>query len=480
MLPACAGTGGGAGATRPPNIVLILADDLGYSEVGCYGQKIIRTPNLDRLADEGMRFTQHYSGSPVCAPSRCVLLTGKHTGHSFIRGNKEVGGWGPDEPEGQWPLPLSSVTLAELLKEQRYATGAFGKWGLGGPESTGHPNRQGFDQYYGYLCQRVAHNYYPTHLWRNGEKDMLAGNEYFSAHQKLETAPDDRAEYRRFEGKQYAPDRLVEEALQFIRKHQDDPFFLYFPTNVPHVAIQVPADSLAKYSGTLDDQPYLGQKGYLPHPEPRAGYAAMVTRMDRDIGRILDLVDELELANDTLVFFTSDNGPTFNGGTDSEFFESNGPLCGLKCSVLEGGIRVPFIARWPGKIAAGATSDHVSAFQDFLPTILEITGKAAPEGGDGKSFAPTLLGREGQETHEYLYFEYPEADGQQALRMGDWKVVRRNLHQGNGAYQLYDLKSDPGEASDVSHEHPEIVRQLAELMEQARIPSPDFPFPALD
>jgi len=479
LLVSCSALQESPGDSRP-NIVLILADDLGYNEVGCYGQERIRTPNLDRLAAGGMRFTQHYSGSPVCAPSRCVLMTGKHTGNSYVRGNTEVGGWGPDEPEGQLPLPEDTATLARLLQGRGYATCAVGKWGLGGPGSTGHPNHQGFDHFYGYLCQRVAHNYYPTHLWRNSDRDVLEGNEYFSAHQRRDEPPADPEGWREYEGAQYAPDRMIEEALAFVRNHRDDPFFLYLPTNVPHVAIQVPEDSLAEYSGAFDDQPYLGERGYLPHPEPRAGYAAMVTRMDRDIGRLLDLLDELELSKNTIVFFTSDNGPTFNGGTDSAFFESNRPFRGLKCSVWEGGIRVPMIARWPVRVEAGTTSDHVSGFQDFLPTLMEITKGDAPDDIDGISILPALLGRDDQPEHPYLYWEYPEVDGQQALRRGDWKAVRRDLKKEGGPLQLYDLSADPAEEHDVSAENPEIVKEISELLERARVPSAEFPLPALD
>ena len=312
-----------------PNIVFILADDLGYAELGCYGQQKIRTPNIDALAAAGMRFTQHYSGSPVCAPSRCTLLTGMHTGHAFVRDNYEIGNWEQDSPEGQLPLPADTVTLGRLLQRAGYATAAIGKWGLGGPDSTGQPNRQGFDFWYGYLCQRVAHNYYPTHLWRNSEKDLLPGNEWFRSHQKLAETPADLAAYERYRGQTYAPDRMIEQALGFVRSHKNGPFFLYFATPVPHAAIQVPDDSLAEYHAKFDQEPYLGQKGYLPHPEPRAGYAAMITRMDRDIGRLLALLDELGIGDNTLVIFSSDNGPTFNGGTDSEFFRSAGPLRGL-------------------------------------------------------------------------------------------------------------------------------------------------------
>lgn len=355
-------------ARRQPNIIFILADDLGYGELGCYGQQKIETPNLDRLAEEGMRFVQHYSGSPVCAPSRCVLLTGKHTGHAYIRDNREMGGWGPDARKGQLPIPEGTTTLGRLLQARGYATCAIGKWGLGGPDSTGHPNKQGFDHWYGYLCQRVAHNYYPTHLWRNREKHVLEGNKWFSAHQRLKKTPADPAGYERYKGAQYAPDLMIEEALAFIRRHRNTPFLLYYATPVPHAAIQVPEDSLAPYRGRWEDQPYLGQKGYLPHPAPRAGYAAMVTRMDPDVGRVLALLKQLGLEENTLVMFSSDNGPAFNGGTDSRFFGSAGPLRGLKCDLYEGGIRVPLIARWKGHIQPGATTDHISAFWDVLPT----------------------------------------------------------------------------------------------------------------
>ncbi|TDJ76381.1 MAG: N-acetylgalactosamine-6-sulfatase [Planctomycetota bacterium] len=469
-----------AGQARVPNIVYILADDLGYGELGCYGQTKIRTPNLDRLAAEGVRFTQHYSGSPVCAPSRCVLMTGLHTGHAYVRGNKEMGGWGPDEPEGQLPLPDEAVTVAELLQARGYATCAVGKWGLGGPGSSGHPNNQGFDLFYGLLCQRVAHNYYPTHLWRNSDVDVLDGNRWFSAHQKLSQAPEDRDDYLAYAGARYAPDEMLEEALGFVRKHAREPFFLYYATPVPHAALQVPEDSLADYAGRLDDGPYLGQQGYLPHPEPRAAYAAMVTRMDRDVGRLLALLRDLGLEDDTLVMFSSDNGPTFNGGTDSEFFESNGPLSGLKCSLYEGGVRVPMIARWPGKIRAGTTTDHVSAFEDVLPTLVEVAGGEVPAGLDGLSFLPTLLGEDDQEERAYLYWEYPEVDGQQAVRMGRWKAVRRNLKQGQLAVALYDLDSDVAEEHDVAAEQPEVVARIEAIMRAARTPSEHFPIPVLD
>ncbi|MFN7623178.1 MAG: arylsulfatase, partial [Acidobacteriota bacterium] len=335
-----------------PNIILIVADDLGSAELGSYGQKKIRTPHLDRLAAEGIRFTNFYAGSPVCAPSRYVLMTGRHGGHAYIRDNKEV------SPEGQWPIPDSTVTIAELLKAQGYATGAFGKWGLGFVGSEGDPNRQGFDLFYGYNCQREAHNFYPTHLWRNEQKIMLEGNT------------------RGLTGRQYSHDLIEAEALRFIRDHQDRPFFLYVPFTIPHLALQVPDDSLAEYVGTWDDPAYDGQNGYLPHPHPRAAYAAMVTRMDRSVGRMLQTLRETGLDRQTIVLFTSDNGPTYDrlGGSDSDFFQSAGILRGHKGSVYEGGIRVPLIAHWPGRIGAGRTADLPAAFYDLLPTLVEIGG----------------------------------------------------------------------------------------------------------
>ena len=463
---------------KQPNLIFILADDLGYGELGCYGQTKIKTPNLDRLASAGMRFTQFYSGSTVCAPSRCTLLTGKHTGHAYIRNNAEKGGWGPDATEGQEPLPASTMTLGRLLQQDGYATGAIGKWGLGGPATSGHPNLQGFDHWYGYLCQRVAHNYYPTHLWRNAEKYMLEENAYFSAHQRLKQPPANPTEYERYKGKQYAPDLMIDEALGFIRRQKDNPFFLYYATPVPHLALQVPDDSLEQYHGRWEETPYLGQKGYLPHPAPRACYAAMITRMDRDIGRMLTLLSELGLEENTLVMFSSDNGTTFNGGVEAEFFNSVGPLRGLKCDLYEGGIRVPLIARWPGRIQPGTTSEHLGAFWDVLPTLGEITGAKPPSDIDGISFLPTLLGRTAQQEHQYLYWEYGSRGGGQAVRMGRWKGLRLRLaKQPNAAIELYDLQTDVGEQHNLADQHPEIVKRIGQIMETARTDSKLFPLP---
>jgi arylsulfatase A-like enzyme len=460
---------------RPPNIILILADDLGYGELGSYGQEKIRTPNIDRLAEEGMRFTQHYSGSPVCAPSRSVLLTGLHTGHTYIRDNDEMSErgdvWHDLSLEGQRPLPANTYTIGTMLQEAGYVTGAIGKWGLGGPGSTGEPNRQGFDHWFGYLCQRMAHNYYPPYLWRNGAKHVLT-NEYFFPHQRLpeDADPYESASYDRYAGEQYSMDLMAAEALAFIADNQEHPFFLYLPFPVPHAALQVPEESLQEYVGAFPETPYRGDQGYLPHPTPRAAYAAMVTRMDREIGRILALLTELGLEEKTVVFFTSDNGPTFNGGTDSEFFHSAGHLRGLKTQLYEGGIRVPLIARWPGRIPSGTVSDHVSAFWDFMPTLAALAGTVVPVEVDGLSMRPALLGSlDEQPRHEYLYWEY---HGGQAVRWGDWKGYRASL---DSPIELYDLKGDTGEQRDVAAQHPGVVARIADIMVSGRTESELFP-----
>ena len=459
--------------TPPPNVIYILADDLGYGELGSYGQELIKTPNLDRLAAEGMRFTQHYSGSPVCAPSRGTLLTGKHTGHGYIRDNLEMGGWGPDEPEGQLPILEEEFTIAEMLRPLGYTTGFIGKWGLGGPDSEGHPNRQGFDHFYGYLCQRLAHNYYPTHLWHNELADSLEGNIYFSAHQKIEgPLADEQDYYDQYLGTQYAPDLMLTSALDFVQSNSDQPFFLVYATPVPHLALQVPPEALVDYEDLVEPTDYLGQNGYLPHPRPMAAYAGMISRMDRDIGTILDLVDELELTNNTIVMFSSDNGTTYTGGVDASYFSSVRDLRGLKGSVFEGGIRVPMIAKWPGKIASGSTTELISSFWDVMPTIAEVTGAPIPTGIDGLSFLPTLLGNDrDQVIHESLYWEYHSFGGMQAVRMGKWKAVRREIRrQDDAPVELFDLSVDAGELTDVADQHPDLVASARQVMD-GRTPS---------
>ncbi len=443
-----------ASVQAKPNIIYLLADDLGYGELGCYGQQVINTPHLDRLAASGIRFTQHYAGAPVCAPSRCVLMTGLHSGHAFIRDNRE---W---KPEGQYPIPDETKTLAEYLHEAGYATAAIGKWGLGYPGSSGDPNRQGFDLFYGYNCQRHAHNHYPRYLWRNDERVELAGNT------------------RGLTGAQFSQDKFTEQAVAFVRAHADRPFFLYMPFTIPHLSIQVPPESLAEYEGKIPEEEYEHRDGYLRFPAPRAGYAAMISHLDRDIGKLLAVLDELGLADNTLVMFSSDNGPTYNrlGGSDSDFFRSSGPLRGRKGGVYEGGIRVPLIARWPGKIAPGRVTDHASAFWDVLPTVLEAAEVELPDEVDGLSFLPTLLGRGTQREHAALVWHFPGYGGQQAVRIGPWKGVRRNLRRANPSpFELYDLRVDLSESHDVAPQNPERVEQMMKILAETQSPSEIFP-----
>jgi arylsulfatase A len=477
----------GAAPARRPNIIFLLADDLGYGDLSCYGQKQFQTPNLDRLAAEGMKFTQHYAGHNVCAPSRCVLMSGKHPGHGYIRDNR--GGLGPDR-EGQEPVPAGELKLPLTLKQLGYTLGGFGKWGLGPIGSTGDPNEQGFDRFYGYNCQAVAHNYYPTHLWSNDVRIAL-NNPKFAAHQKLPAAADTNApaSYAQFTGTDFAPDRINAAARQFLRERRDRPFFLYYPTTVPHLALQVPADSLQEFAGKFPETPYPGGRGYLPHRTPRAAYAAMITRLDREIGRLLDLVKEFGLDEQTIVIFTSDNGPLYGelGGTDTEFFNSNAGLRGRKGAYYEGGFREPCLVRWQGKIAPGSTSDRVTGFEDWLPTLLELAGAQAaiPTGIDGISFAPTLLGRP-QPARPFLYRESPGYGGQQCVRVGDWKLIRTRLNPGPKAQnpppptlELFDLAKDPAETTNVAAQHPDLVTRLEKLMAEQHTPSRLWPMAGL-
>ncbi len=459
-----------------PNIVLIVADDLGYGELGCYGQEKIRTPRLDELASEGMRFTQFYSGSPVCAPSRSVLMTGQHAGHTFVRNNRDHRKRNPHH-EGQIAIPDETVTLAERLRSLGYATGAFGKWGLGGPGTEGAPERQGFDRFFGYICQWQAHNYHPTHLWRNDEKVPLRNPE-FSPHQKIAEPPASPDGYDQYRGPDYACDLITDEALRFIDEHADTPFFLYVPTPVPHVAIQVPDDSLADYAELgWDSKAYLGEKGYLPHPAPRAAYAAMISRMDRDLGRIFDRLEQRGVADNTIVIFTSDNGPTYAGGVDHAFFNSAGGLRGLKGSVYEGGLRVPTIVRWPGRVHPGSTTHQVAGFQDLVPTLMDLAGGEIPDDIDGVTILPALLGRVGEQPARTPM--YWELGAQQAIRIGDWKLVRRWDRKTKTVRntQLFNLADDRNETDNLADERPDIRDHLIEAMRRHRTPSVDFPAP---
>ncbi|MBL9118452.1 MAG: arylsulfatase [Phycisphaerae bacterium] len=431
-----------------PNILLILADDLGVGELGCYGQEQIRTPNLDRLAQQGARCTSAYSGSCVCAPTRASILTGRHTGHSAIRTNLEV------QPEGQMPLPPSEVTFASRLREQGYATALVGKWGLGPPGGEGAPSRHGFDLFYGYLCQRHAHDHRPGYLYRNETREPL-------------------------EPGTYAPDRFLEEAIGFVRRSAPEPFLLCYHTTIPHVALQVPDDSLAEYAGAFQETPYDGTKGYTKHPTPRAAYAAMVTRMDRDVGILLAELDRLGLAEETIVVFASDNGPTWAGGTDSTFFESADGRRGLKGQLYEGGIRVPLIVRWPGHITPGLVRDEPVGLWDLAPTFEAAMGAApnstqsTPGGAVDGIDLSAWLGARAPLPDRVLYWEYPSEGGWQAIRWGRWKAIRKGVAKRSDApIELYDLLDDPGESKDVASEHPEVVADLRERMQKSRTDAP--------
>ena len=445
------GTAGGA-APRKPNIIFIMADDLGWQELGCFGQQKIRTPHVDRMAAEGMRFPQYYSGSAVCAPSRCNLLTGKHGGHAYVRNNYGAKRTDPSVFTGQLPLPSDEVTIAETLKAAGYTTGCFGKWGLGGPGSSGDPLEQGFDRFYGYNCQSHAHNLYPRYLVRQGERESLEGNS------------------RGLTGKHYAPQRIADEMLSFVREQHEQPFFLYYASVLPHLALQVPEEELAQYKGKWEETSYKG-KSYLPHPTPKACYAAMISFLDKQVGRLFALLEELGIDQNTIVFFTSDNGTThLKDQADYEFFESVGPLRGLKGSLYEGGIRVPLVVRWPGRIEPGAVSEHIAAHYDVPATLANFAGTEFPIDTDGISLLPTLLGEgAGQKVHDYLFWDFAGYSGQIALRAGKWKGIRQNLHKNPDApLELYDLEQDIGETKNVAGQHPEIVARIERILLDAR------------
>lgn len=424
-----------------PNIVFILADDLGYGDLGCYGQKRIKTPNLDRLASEGTRFPQCYAGSTVCAPSRCCLMTGMHTGHARVRGNALV------------PLRAEDVTVAEVLKRAGYCTALVGKWGLGEAGSTGMPTRKGFDSFFGYLNQVHAHNYYPDFLWKNDKKVPLEGNVVVKG---VAT-----------ERKQYSADLFTREALAFLDETRDEPFFLYLACTLPH------ANNEAGNKGmeVPSDAPYSSESW----PQAQKNHAAMITRLDTDVGKVLARLKEKKLDDNTIVFFTSDNGPHKEGGADPEFFQSSGPLRGIKRAMHEGGIRVPMIVRWPGKVPAGAVSDYAWAFWDFLPTAADLAGAKAPSGIDGVSVLPALkdpkLAERQPASHDFFYWEFHERGFQQAVRMGDWKYIR----PAKGKPELFDLKSDLGEKKNVYAEQPEVVKKIESYLKEARTESKDWP-----
>lgn len=462
-----------------PNIIYILADDLGYAELGCFGQEKIETPNIDRLSAEGMRFTNHYSGQAVSGPSRCVLMTGLHTGHAYIRGNDEVASRGDvwsheamladSSLEGQRPVPASTIMIPRKLKEAGYTTACIGKWGLGFPGSASTPNKMGFDFFYGYNCQRQAHTYYPPFLYRNENREYLE-NKLLVPGTKLDEGTDPYSErsYAKYVQKQYAPDLMYEEILDFVELSKDKPFALFWTTPVPHVPLQAPERWIKHYLEKFGpEEPYLGDKGYFPCRYPHATYAAMISYFDEQVGGLISKLKELDIYENTLIIVTSDNGPTFNGGSDSPYFDSAKPFKSEggwgKASLREGGIRVPLIASWPGHVPTGTTTDHLSALWDMMPTLCEVAGVEAPA-TDGISFLPTLLGEnDKQVTHEFLYWEYPEAGGQKAVRMGNWKALVKNIRKGGREIELYDLSVDPREQNNIAEKHPEVIKRVLEI-----------------
>lgn len=431
-----------------PNVIYIMADDLGIGDLGCYGQKFIKTPAIDKLATNGMQFAQHYAGCTVSAPSRGSLLTGMHTGHSFIRGNKNA--TGPDKETYDYPLADEEITVGEIMKNKDYATACIGKWGLGGPESEGHPNKQGFDYFYGYLGQLHAHRYYPEFLFENNTKIPL-------------------------NKEVYSHDLIMDKALDYIKANADKPFFLYLTPTIPHADLILPEGSLGNYDGMFDEKPYKG--GYTAQDKPRATFAAMVSRLDSDVQRIMDLLEKLGLAENTLVIFTSDNGTHQEGGHDPFAFDSNSGFRGMKRDLYEGGIRTPFIVHWPAKVKPGLVNYHVSAFWDFLPTMCDLTHQPMPVGIDGVSYLPSITGEGEQFKHDYLYWEFHEEGGKQAILKDNWKLIRLQVNNPEKTfYELYNITSDPTEIMNVAHQFPDKVQDLTLLMDNAHVPSSIFPF----
>lgn len=482
---------------QKPNIVFIVADDLGYGDLGCYGQTKIQTPNIDSLATVGLRLTRHYSGCNVCAPSRAVLMTGLHNGHNPVRDNREI------KPEGQFPLTRNVPNLIGELKKRGYVVGAFGKWGLGGPDSDSSPLKFGCDRFFGYNCQRVAHSYYPEFLWDN-DKQIQINTNPIPGHGRLlpEDDPTDPASYKKFVGENYSPDLIADQVMKFVSDNQEKPFFLYWPTTVPHLALQVPEDSLKEYIGRWDDPMYEGGRGYTPNFAPRAAYAAMVTRLDREVGRLVRLLKEKNLYENTLIVFTSDNGPLYDqlAGTDSEFFNSHGNLRGRKGSMYEGGVRVPCVITWGNRIKPNTVSDRVTGFEDWMPTFLHVAdqknvhtadtttvAKSVPFVCDGKDFTPTILGRS-QPARPFLYRESPGYGGQQMVISDKWKLIRTGLrpakNQGKKLsdvpLELYDLTVDPSESQDVAAANPDVVKRLEAILIAEHTPNVDFPMPLVD
>ncbi len=449
-----------------PNVILIYVDDMGWGELGSYGQKQIKTPNLDQLAKEGIRFTQFYASSPVCAPSRSSLMTGKHAGHSFIKGNYEYGKFDDDSEEGgQMPLPEGTFTIAKLMKNAGYATAAIGKWGLGFNGTSGHPNNMGFDYFYGYLDQKHAHNFYTTHLWENDKKDVL-NNPLIQVHTKI---PDNASDsvFNQFVGKDYSVTKMTEKASAFITKNKQKPFFLYLPFTGPHVSLQAPPEAVAEYIGKFEEKPYFGQNGYAPTKYPRSTYAAMITYLDKQVGKLMKQLKDEGLDQNTIVLFTSDNGTSAEGGVDPTYFNLTGGLRGLKRDLYEGGIRIPFIARWPKKIEPN-TKSQLSAVQfDIMATLADLAGVKAPL-NDGISFLPELLGKpSSQIKHPYIYFEFAEKSGQVAIIMGKLKAIKSNMKVDKQAkWEIFNLELDQEEKHDIAKDYPAMIAKLEAIVKK--------------
>jgi arylsulfatase A-like enzyme len=444
-------------AATKPNVIYIIADDLGYGDLSVYGQTNCSTPNLDAMAKKGILFKQHYSAAPVCAPARGSLMTGLHVGHGAVRGNSEV------QPEGQQAMPADTFTLAHMFKKAGYATGAFGKWGLGAPGSASEPLKMGFDRFFGFNCQRMAHHYYPYFLWSDNQREMLWGN--FG----LET-------------REYALDLIQEQALRFVETNKDRPFFMYYPMIQPHAEMFAPEQYVEKYRGKfppekpckgVDGGPDFRKKEYGSQAEPHADFAAMVETLDENVGKLIAKLEDLGIADNTLIMFTSDNGPHREGGHDPDYFQSKGGFRGYKRDLYEGGIRVPMIACWPGRIPAGTVTDHISAFHDVLLTLADVIGQLTPKGIDGISLLPTLLQKGTQRQHDYLYWECHELNGRGAIRKRNPRGVRYNVSvDPNSPLELYDLAKEPGETNNVAAQNGRVVQELDQLIKGARTVSP--------
>ena len=466
-----------------PNIIYIIMDDLGYGDIGCYGSGKIETPNIDRLCKDGISFTQHYTGSPVSAPARCVLMTGMHSGHAQIRANDEMAYRGAimnydsmyvhPNLEGQYPLKANTMTIGRMMQQAGYVTGCYGKWGLGAPGSEGTPNKQGFDSFYGYNCQLLAHSYYPGHLWDNDKRVDL---------------PDNNLNVQYGKGT-YSQDLIHSKALAFLdeaAKDKDKPFFMWYPTIIPHAELIVPEDSIIKkFRGKYPEKPYRGAEpgspgfrkgGYCTQFYPHATFAAMVYRLDVYVGQIVQKLKDMGVYDNTIIIFSSDNGPHMEGGADPDFFNSNGIWRGYKRDVYEGGIRVPMIISWPGRVQPNTETDFMCSFWDLMPTFREVLDpKVDTRNMDGVSILPLLQNRKGQKEHEYLYFEFLEMNGRQAVRKGDWKLVHMNIRGNKPYYELYNLASDPSEKHNVLNLFPKKADELKTIMKEAHTEDPNWP-----